>query len=804
MKFFNTVHNIYLKLYRSLFSNRFTRPLTFVIDGQTYRNPKIQRVLLFVSFVVIMSFILAPQNKITTVTYTVGDFATKDIKATRDYLIVDKDATEQKQTEAAKEVYPVYDADVTSLVSLFDRIDSSFKHMRDLGGKKPENITTREWFMQNRHLFNELIGVDVPDDVFLRLADAEFDTDIEESVKLLLENLYGLYIVESYTQIIEDIVNTNIVLINSQTKAETILASTDHVVNLNDARDIIAENASTSAPNASRAVLAVAVDFSQILIKPNVTYNPTETENRRNSARESVKPVMISINKGEMIIRDGEKVEKRHVTILDAIIESESDYNIYFAYQGILLLIIIMTYAVYVFSVRNIKKLTLRNKDFLFIGLTLLLFSAFTKIFLFLKDALVDEFILIPEPAYKFILPIVAGAMLVRIVINSESAVIYAVLSSIFTGIMVGGDIFFSVFIFIGSLIGAHLVAQTKQRSTIVYAGLMVGMINVLTIVSIYISRLNLLSQDILTTITTDTKTMVSNIIFGFSAGIISSVVVLGITPLVELLFRYTTDIKLVELSNLEHPLLKEMVIRAPGTYHHSIIVGNLAEAAATAIGSNPLLARVSSYYHDIGKIKKPNYFIENITDGNNPHDRLTPHMSALILISHVKDGVDLARRYRLGQEIIDIIMQHHGTHLISFFHQKALEMAETTKGMTVEEKNFRYPGPKPQTREAGIVLLADNVEAASKVLSDPKPARIESMVQNIIDRIFLDGQLDQCELTLKDLDAITRSFTQVLTGIFHQRIDYPEPVIRETWVEEKPKEQIIGDSAYSNRGSTH
>ena len=804
MKLKNSINDIYLKLYRSLSSNRFTRPLTFAIDEQTYKNPKIQRLLLFVSFVIIMSFILAPQNRIPSVSYSIGDFATKDIKATRDYLIVDKDATKQKQTEAADNVYPIYDVDAASLVSLFDRVDSAFKHMRDLGDKRPEGISTREWFLQNRHLFNELIGVDVPDDVFFKLADAEFDADIDESVKLLLENLYGLYIVESYSQIIEDIVNTNIVLINSQTKAETILTTTENVVNLNDARDIIAENASTSTPNVSRVVLTAAIDLSQILIKPNVTYDSTETESRRRIARENVKPVMISINKGEMIIRDGEKVEKRHIVILDAIVESESDYNIYFAYQGILLLIVIMTYVIYIFSISNIKKLTLSNKDLLFIGLTVLFFSAFTKIFLFLTNALVDEFTVIPEPAYKFILPVVAGAMLVRIVINSESAVIYAIISSIFTGIMVGGDIFFSIFIFIGSLIGAHLVAHTKQRSTIVYAGFIVSLVNALTIISIYLSRLNLLSQDILTTITVDTKTMVFNVIFGFSAGIISSVVVLGITPLVELLFRYTTDIKLVELSNLEHPLLKEMVIRAPGSYHHSIIVGSLAEAAATAIGSNPLLARVSAYYHDIGKIKKPKYFIENITDGNNPHDRLTPHMSALILISHVKDGVDLARRYRLGQEIIDIIMQHHGTHLISYFHQRALEMAENTKGMTVEEKNFRYPGPKPQTREAGIVLLADNVEAASKVLSDPKPARIESMVQNIINRIFLDGQLDQCELTLKDLDAISLSFTQVLTGIFHQRIDYPEPVIRESWVEEKSKEQIISDSAYSNRGSTH
>jgi putative nucleotidyltransferase with HDIG domain len=313
-----------------------------------------------------------------------------------------------------------------------------------------------------------------------------------------------------------------------------------------------------------------------------------------------------------------------------------------------------------------------------------------------------------------------------------------------------------------------------------VYAGFVVGLVNILLILLLNVSKLKLLYTDVLSSISTDPGTFFSALafgLFGFLGAIIASVLVLGFTPLVELIFGYTTDIKLVELSNLDHPLLKDMVIRAPGTYHHSIIVGNLAEAGATAINANPLLARVSAYYHDIGKIKKPNYFIENTTIDINPHDRLSPHMSSLILISHVKDGVDLARKYKLGDEIINVIQQHHGTHLINYFYQRAVE-ADDGKGNPVDEKSFRYPGPKPQTREAGLVLLADNVEAASKVLTDPKPARVEAMVQSIIERLFLDGQLDQCELTLKDLDAIGRSFTQVLNGIFHQRIDYPEPVI--------------------------
>jgi putative nucleotidyltransferase with HDIG domain len=206
------------------------------------------------------------------------------------------------------------------------------------------------------------------------------------------------------------------------------------------------------------------------------------------------------------------------------------------------------------------------------------------------------------------------------------------------------------------------------------------------------------------------------------------------------------------------------------------VVVGNLVEAAAEAINANPLLARVSAYYHDIGKASKPLYFIENQGGEDNRHDKLTPSMSALILISHIKEGAELARERHLGQPIIDIIRQHHGTGLIKFFYNRAKDQAEAI-GQSVEEKDFRYPGPKPQTREAGIVMLADCVEAASRTLVNPTPDRIQGMVQKIINNIFIDGQLDECELSLKNLHEIAKSFNRILNGIFHHRIDYPDPV---------------------------
>ncbi|MBW1801530.1 MAG: HDIG domain-containing protein, partial [Deltaproteobacteria bacterium] len=267
----------------------------------------------------------------------------------------------------------------------------------------------------------------------------------------------------------------------------------------------------------------------------------------------------------------------------------------------------------------------------------------------------------------------------------------------------------------------------------------------------------------------------------GFVGGLLAGVIATGILPLIEMSFGSTTDIKLLELANLDQPLLRDLMVQAPGTYHHSVITSNMVEATAKAVNANPLLARVSAYYHDIGKMKKPLYFIENQMGGENKHEKLAPSMSSLILISHVKDGVELARENKIGREIIDIIQQHHGTSLISFFYQKAKDrmVVKGGKATDIKEEDFRYPGPKPQTKEAGLVMLADMVEAAARSLVDPAPARIQGLVQKIINKVFSDGQLDECELTLKDLHEIAKSFNKTLSGIFHQRVEYPEMVTR-------------------------
>jgi len=311
------------------------------------------------------------------------------------------------------------------------------------------------------------------------------------------------------------------------------------------------------------------------------------------------------------------------------------------------------------------------------------------------------------------------------------------------------------------------MVRYCKNRSSLIKAGFYVGMVNIAVVLIFGLAYGDLWSEETL-----------FNMLFALSGGIISGIVVTGVIPIVEALFGYTTNFRLLELASMDHPLMKELITQAPGTYHHSWILANLVENAAEAINANPLFAKVSALYHDIGKMKKPQYFYENQKGGKNPHDKLTPSLSSLIIIGHVKNGIELAREYKLGRRLTEIIPQHHGTNLISYFYRKAKDQ-EDPDVHSVNEKDFRYPGPKPQTKEAGLVMLADAVEAATRTIQDPTPARIKGSVQKIIEDIFEDGQLDECELTLKEINLIAESFNRILNGVFHARIDYPEPVVK-------------------------
>jgi putative nucleotidyltransferase with HDIG domain len=359
----------------------------------------------------------------------------------------------------------------------------------------------------------------------------------------------------------------------------------------------------------------------------------------------------------------------------------------------------------------------------------------------------------------RYGVPIATGAMFVTLLFDFHTAITFSFIISLLTGFWLQ-DPLYPIYTFAGSLTAAFSVIRCKKRSSLLRGGLYIIIANITLVMILLLAQGELF-----------TALAGNAVIFAIFSGMTVSAIVSLLLPLLEYVFKITTDISLLELLDLNQPLMKTLMITAPGTYHHSVIVGNLVEAAAEGVGVNPLLARVSSYYHDIGKIKMPEYFVENQSMAPSKHDKLTPHMSSMIITNHVKEGVELAKQAKLPQSIIDIIRQHHGNAVITYFFQKAKEL-DQDKSPAIDE--YKYPGPKPQTRVAALVMMADAVEASSRVLNDPTPARITALVDKIINHIFLDGQLDECELTLKDISEIKKRFIYILTGIFHKRIDYP------------------------------
>lgn len=710
------------------------------------KNPDNHKWFIGIGTALCLTLLLSPSFQLPLKKYSVGDIATKEIKSNQELLVEDRRSTQEKRTEAERLVLSVYDYDPAILLDASSRLQTAFAP-HDPSIKKADwessyrfTLSQSEWQILEKEKFNPSIG--------------------ETSLKLIAPLLKRGIINDK--DLLDPDALKGITIRNIQTREERKDIPPFNFVDLREARTRLRTDLDRLSPGLNREGAALVLKIAEQSLRPNLTFNKDETEARKAEAKARMNPVFFQIKKGEVILRAGERVTEDHLLKIDALKKGQERSHLLSILIGLALLTFLILASLYEFSTKNIRKIALSTRDLLFFCSTLLGVIALLKIFYFITDILGGEFLTIPSSSYTYLFPIAAGAMLVRIVINSEVAIVYATLASYFAASLMGNQLFLFLFNFVGSLIGAHKVARCEQRSILIKAGLTIGMANILMILSY-----NLIAGTFLK------MTVLSDVVMGFLGGLLASVMVLAMAPIIESLFGYTTDIKLLELANLDHPLLKDLILQAPGTYHHSIIVGSLVEAGAKSIAANPLLARVSAYYHDIGKLKKPLYFIENAGGIENKHDHLTPTMSSLILTSHVKDGVELALENRLGERIVHIIQQHHGTSLISYFYQKAKEK-ENPEMDSIDEKDFRYPGPKPQTKEAGIVMLADAVEAASRTLTEPTPSRIKGLVQRIVNNIFLDGQLEECELTLKDLQKIEESFIRILTAIFHQRIDYP------------------------------
>lgn len=752
-----------------------------------FKNDSFQKWSILIVLSTSMALLLYPQFLVSPRTYQIGDIANRDIKATQDYLIEDEISTQKRRMEAMEKSPAVYDFDETVLLHIREGLNISFQSMRDLYEKGPRGVKTRNRALwAKKKDFENLSGTPVKNSIYQTLVKEKFSHTLEETIFKLTQPYLKVGVIKDRSAWVNER-EKGIILRGILTKSEMPIQNLDSLWDLKAARrDMRSMAEEEFAGQIDPETLRVVRQIAQSMILPNLTFNKNATEEKRVKTGNLVKPVFFQVKKGEIIVREGERIDESILKKLDVQAQSRFHKNTLMMALGSAFLVSILLLVAYKSARIHIMRFASSTKDVFFLGIILLFLIIVTYISIFIADGISRGYSYIPQDSVLYCIPVAAGAMLVSIFLGIHAAIIFSFIVSVCCALLMEHSLQFFIYLFIGSLTAAHGVIQYRERGTLIKVGLLVGLVNIAVIIGI-----NMLNGTFFST-----KAPI-DMMFGATGGVFVGIMGTGLSPLIEMSFRYPSQVKLLELISVDQPLLKELMVQSPGTYHHSVLVSNLAEAGAEAINADSLLAKVSGYYHDIGKIKKPMYFVENQTGAESRHEKLAPSMSALILISHVRDGMELAKQHGLGDRIIDIIREHHGTSLISFFYEKAKRL-KGSNYEAVKVEDFRYPGPKPQTKEAGLVMLADAVEAATRTLVDPSPARVQGMVQKIINGVFSDGQLDECELTLRDLHKIAKGSNKILSGIFHHRIEYPEPAVKTKVGKRKQNNDM--DKQYSNQ----
>lgn len=579
------------------------------------------------------------------------------------------------------------------------------------------------------------------------------DIKADESKKRLLESIYDNIFNNNYFTTPDEkkrlLDNAQLINVFDPLSGASKEIAVSAIKTLSEAREEF--NKTIAKEPFSKKDRSVILDVISASIRPNIILDTEKTLKLKSEAESAVAPIyrQIHIKKDELIINKGQVVTKMQLKKLHSLYKAQPKSDSIFFYIGIGILLVLFVIIPGVFLKVYFSNVYFSNRQLCL--LSILLISA---VFL-VKAVEVSPFSIFLAPVAS--LPM-AYFMLTG---NSGASFLFASTLSIILGITFGNDLGLPVMFFIGSIIGIIAVSRVRRRSQILQAGILVAIAQFLSILGW--GLINNLEYSV----------ALAQAWLGIGNGILCVAILTVFLPILEALFSLVTNITLLELSDFNQPLLKYMVLKAPGTYHHSLLVGNISEAAAESIGANSLLARVGAYFHDIGKIEKAEYFSENQLDKENKHDILNPSISKTVIMSHVKEGLELARRYKLRKPIIDFITQHHGTSLVYYFYRRALE--GQVEEDEVKEEVFRYPGPKPQSKETAICLLADSAEAAIRAIEDPTPSKVEDAVHKIINNKFIDGQLDECDLKLKDLEKIASVFTRILTGVYHSRVPYPE-----------------------------
>jgi len=685
--------------------------------GHLIKHQRVQRLAAAFLFFLVFTFLLSMDFFYGKVDLEVGDVANRNIIAPCSVEYIDEIKTSELRRQAAEEVDGVYTVNNEIILDTKTKINTLIDDIVQV--QLDENLSVEE----KVNLLKEMTGGELPDEVLKKIAASTPD-----DLYLIRDKLLELITFQMERGIEEQ--NLDAV------KGELIAGINDF--------------------NLDTAFYQYAVWIIDEFVVPNRFYDLEQTKILREKAMELVEPVKVQIKAQQKIIGEGEIVTQQHIQALQALGLLHPSRP-WITLLGTALLIVMMM-GIVLFYIKRQNRIIYDNTAYLcMIGIIVTMVLAVSK------SILMIEILRWPELQERlgYLSPIAAAGMLIAILLKTRLAVLIVAVISLIIGLMINNQITFSIAGFIGGVTGIYSISKLSQRGDLARAGLYTGIAVMLSI--FVIGMIEETQWQVL---------IISGIILGLLNGLLSSILTNGALPYLESFFGIISPVRLLELSNPNNKLLRRLLLEAPGTYHHSIMVGNLAEAAAEAVRGDHLLVRVGAMYHDIGKTKRPYFFVENQLGIENPHDKIAPTLSTLIITSHVKDGIEMAREHRLPQCIIDFIEQHHGTTLIKYFYHKALESEEEEK---IAESAFRYLGPKPQTKETAIVMLADTVEAAVRALKNPTPGQIEGLVREIIKEKLMDGQLDECDLTLKDLDIIANAFLRVLSGALHSRIEYPD-----------------------------
>lgn len=666
----------------------------------------------------------------------------------------DKKATLKAEEDSAQRVEPVYTyvplKNESLIHSIYDKLeqlniddqvtldDKVNIYRRELPQKRDDFITA---FIRSTNA-NKMYSVSLLDEMKFQITEQEYRFPEEAFFKLprlATEDLQEMRLVTA------DIVVK--LMADEQLDAQTVRAQVAELV-----------NTSTLTKSSARKMVQ---EIARFAITPNLFSDKQATENARAKARENTPPVMIL--KGDVLVEKGEIITQDkydHLLDLD-LLKNEVNYR---PQLGLALFVSLIVLLLFVYIFQRSANLAMNNVKLAMLVLIYILNMMGMKIVEFAQST--------ELPYLYYLAPVAMGTMLITLLLDVSlaflSSVIFSIAASVIFNMEHGLILdyrvgFVSLMVCFASIFALH---RASQRSTILKAGVMVCLTGAVAVVSLHLLNDNYVL-----------KIMLQSMSLIIGSGLLTAVLVIGLMPFFEVSFGILSALKLVELSNPNHPLLRKLLTETPGTYHHSVMVGNLSEAAAESIGANGLLCRVGSFYHDIGKTKRPSYFIENQTNIENPHDQIDPKLSKSIIIAHARDGVEMLKDHKIPKPIWDIAEQHHGTTSLKYFYHKAQKLYEEEgkDPKDLLEADFCYPGPKAQTKEAAIVGIADCVEAAVRSLRNPTVEQIETMVQRIIKNRLDDQQFNECDLTLKELERIGVSLKETLLGIFHSRIEYPE-----------------------------